>query len=69
MYELIGRLGADGVALAEDRPGQDLKTAETECQRCTQIGTCESWLDGRKPGADPYVFCPNGALFAEHRRK
>lgn len=69
MFKMIDRLGVDGVALAEDRPGQDLRSAESECQKCMQVGKCEAWLAGEKPDAEPYVFCPNGALFAEHRRK
>ncbi len=68
MGEMMERMGVDAVALAESRLGLDLVEAARTCARCGKVGTCESWLAGKAEGADPNAFCPNSALFDEHKR-
>jgi hypothetical protein len=69
MDAMVERLGVDVVSLAESHLGRDLAAATAECRKCNKVGTCESWLDGKAPAAQPYTFCPNSALFDEHLRK
>lgn len=68
LRRMMQRLDVDVVALAESGLGHDLSAAGWECQHCHRTSTCEAWLDGKAPEANPYAFCPNGALFDEHRR-
>jgi hypothetical protein len=69
MGEMMERLGVDAVSLAESRLGLDLIDAAKTCARCGKVGVCETWLAGRDRGKDPNTFCPNGALFDEHKQK
>lgn len=68
MGEMMERLGVDAVSLAESRLGLDLIDAAKACARCGKVGVCESWIAGRDGGEDPNTFCPNAALFDEHKQ-
>ena len=68
MGELMERMGVDAVSLAESRLGLDLIDAAKACARCGKVGTCEGWLAGQDRGEDPNSFCPNSAVFDEHKR-
>lgn len=66
--EMMNRLDVDAMSVIEGPAGRNLATASVNCRFCDRVGTCEAWLDGRSAGKDPYAFCPNAELFAQHRR-